>query len=193
MKPLLTRKFIAIRKDHFNNLIKISATVVLGSSVIRVFRPHSKAKLEKALSGIHIDYLQKVRSQRQFDAWYYRVLDRLSKVLKRTNPQRLNSRIYPGYKWGHSAKVLNLFLREIVENRRYFKDATVNRIRNYLYVPIDSKVIKAIVNTNTNIGVRKIKEIDSKKKFDEIQKVLRISANQAHCPMIWFDDVWGIE
>lgn len=192
MKTNLADEFRNIKKYHETNLIVIAAKVVLGSSVIRVFRKDTKEKLVKVLKQIEIDNLRKLNSQNEYDKWFKINLNRLANVIKKSNPKRIKKNIYPGYKWGHAAKILNLFVREIVENRRYFTDKEVLKLRFYLYVPIDSKIITAISKTHDKLNVTKIKEIKSEKEFDKIQNILKIAASEAKCPAIWFDDFWGI-
>ena len=193
MKKTLINEFRKIKKQHEDNLIGIAAKVVLGSSVIRVFCKGTKQELYKALKeNITIKKLKSIKCQKDYEYWFKSNLNKLSRVIKKSNPERINSNIYPGYKWGHAAKILNLFIREIVENRRYFNDKEVKIIRNYLYMPIDSKVIKALSKINVKLKAKKIKDITTEKEFDNIQKTLGDAAFEARCPRIWFDDVWGI-
>jgi hypothetical protein len=192
MEKNLINEYRIIKKQHESNLIGIAAKVVLGSSVIRVFCKGTKQKLYEALKQIKIKEIKNIKCQKDYEKWFKTNLNNLSKVIKKSNPESKKHNIYPGYKWGHAAKILNLFIREIVENRRYFNDKEVNKIRNYLYMPIDSKVIKAISKTNVKLKAKKIKDIATKKEFDNIQKTLGDASLEARCPRIWFDDVWGI-
>ena len=185
----LDREFERIKLDHPKALKTTAARVVLGSSVIRVFEKGTKKKLMVVLARIKIDGLYKVRNQRQFKLWFEKELNKVAVAVRKAN--LANCRIYPGYKWGHSTKILTLYIREMVLKSRYFDDDQVKRIRNWLYIPIDSIAIKRLRELGEKLPFNNIKEIRTSKMFYGTQDVLDKAAVKANVPRIWFDDNWG--
>ena len=186
---LLEKEFKRIKLDHNEALKATAARVVLGSSVIRVFQKGTKEKLMSVLARVGIDGLCKIKNQRQFKLWFEKELNKVAVVVRKTN--RANCRIYPGYKWGHSTKVLTLHIREMVLKSRYFKDKEVKRISSWLYTPIDSIAIKRLRKLGVKLPFNKINDIRTPKMFYGAQDILAKSAIKANVPRIWFDDNWG--
>jgi len=141
------------------------------------------------LVNIPIDEIVGFDNQDEFKTWFEYWLKILAKEILRQNSN--NEKIHPGYKWGHSTKILILYIRELVINTRYFPDATVNRISGLLYVPIDSVVINRLKNLGYHLPFLKIKEIDTAIKFYSVQDLLGKAAASKGVPRIWFDDNWG--
>lgn len=185
----LKKEYEDISKNHRSSLLKIAARSVLGSSVIRVFDRESKEKLLNYLKRINVDDLLQLRDQTDYKSWFETHLSKLSQEIKKTNPN--NTNIFPGYKWGHATKILNLYIRGVVEYKRYFRESDAAKIRKWLYVPIDSLVMKKIRDLGYNLPFDKIKDIDTAKKFYEVQELLGQAASAVNVPRIWFDDVWA--
>jgi len=185
----LKREFERIKLEHHKALKAIAARVILGSSVIRVFERGAKKKMMTVLARIRIDELYKVRNQQQFKLWVEKELKKVAMAVRETN--RANCRIYPGYKWGHSTKILTLYIREMVLKSRYFNDNQVKRISSWLYVPIDSIAIKRLRQLGVNLPFNNIKEISTPEMFYGTQDILAKAAGEANMPRIWFDDNWG--
>ena len=185
----LLEEYQRISRDHSKALKVTSARVVLGSSVMRVFEPGTKEDLSPCLVAVDVEKMPKLGGQEQFRSWFERNLDRVANAINRRNAR--NRRIYPGYKWGHATKVLTLYLREIVHNRRYFSDADVERISPWLYTPIDSIAIKRLRHLGCPLPFKAIKEIDTTEKFYDVQELLGEAAAKVGVPRVWFDDNWG--
>jgi hypothetical protein len=187
----LEQEFIRIKNEHKKALLKTSARVVLGSSVIRVFREGTSDLLRPALENIPVDDLLTINNQEEYKIWFEPHLKKLAEQIKSNNPERDKPNIYPGYQWGHAAKVLNLFLREIVEYKRYFSNKEASRIRQWLYMPIDRIIIERLQKLGIRLPFKQIKGIDTAEKFYSTQDLLNRAARAAETPRIWFDDVWG--
>jgi len=185
----LEKEFERINLNHHKALKATAARVVLGSSVIRVFKEGTKKKLMPVLVRIRIDELFKVKNQKQFKLWFGKELNKVAVAVRKTN--RSNDRIYPGYKWGHSTKILTLYIREMVLNSRYFNDSQVKRISNWLYTPIDSIAIKRLWKLDIKLPFNNIKEIRTSTMFYGIQDMLVKAARKVNVPRVWFDDNWG--
>jgi len=104
---------------------------------------------------------------------------------------RGNTRVYPGYKWGHSTKILCLFLRDIALHSHYFSDGKADRLSYYLYTPIDNIVIRELRRLGHAPAFRRIKEIDSSKKFYDVQDAIGEASSKIGVPRVWFDDIWA--
>jgi len=182
----LENAFREIDRKHEDALKKREATVCVGASTIRVFKPNVKNEIKKVLYKIDISRLKNI-SEKNFHNWFEKNLEKVVKKIPRETSKR--KKISDGgRKWGYAAKILNLYLRGIVLCSRYFTDKQVKKIEKLLYVPIDSKIISAI-KEHINLDFNKIKEVD-KKKFYKVQNALGEAAFEANAPRIWFDDKW---
>lgn len=184
----LVEEFKRLKKNHEHALQKRSARCVLGFSVIRVFNTGTKKPLLKILCTIPVKELKSIRSEQEYNHWFEKQLYRVAHEIKRTNPR--NRKIYPGYMWGHAAKVLNLYLRDIVHNSRFFSDGVVKRLSFWLYIPIDGILLKRLRQLDCETGLKAIKDIDSSEKFYRLQGMLSKAAADVHVPRVWFDDNW---
>lgn len=185
----LRDEFERIKRGHRAAMVQTAARVVLGSSVIRVFRAGTKGELHSVLAQIPVWELGDLASGPDYSQWFADQLNATARELKRLNPG--NGRIFPGYKWGHAAKVLNLFIREVVLHTRYFPDHVVDRLSLWLYSPVDGIIIERLRGLGHRLPFTKIKEIDSAEKFFLVQNLLSDAAQQAGIPRVWFDDNWG--
>ena len=188
----LKNEFKRIGGNHRDSILNTAARVTPGASVARIFEEGTKKELVPVLKNINMDQLLKLKNQKDYKVWFEANLKDISRVIKKTNPNKRSKRsIYPGYKWGHAAKILNLYVREVVENRHYFSEAQVRRIRDWLYVPIDSKVMRRLRELKMDFDFKKINEIKSRKIFYGVQDLLARAAKRAGVPRVWFDDIWG--
>ncbi len=188
MTNQLQDEFARIAREHQSALKARVARGVLGSSVIRVFTKGTKPSLLPLLAALPAEDLRKLNAN-TFPRWYEHQLDRIVSIIAPLNAS--NRRVHPGLKWGHAAKVLSLFLRDIVLHTRFFDDGQVERISGWLYVPIDSVVIDRLGVLGIPLPFEKIREIDSAKKFHEVQDLLAREAVRAAVPRVWFDDNWA--
>lgn len=185
----LEKEFERIKYSHRKALETTAARVVLGPSVIRVFEKGTKKRLMPVLAKVRIDELYNVMNQQQFKLWFEKELNRIAAAVRETN--RDNHRINPGHKWGHSTKILTLYIREMVLKSRYFNDTQVKRISSWLYIPIDSIAIKRLRKLGVKLPFNNIKELRTSKIFYDTQDILAKAAAKANVPRIWFDDNWG--
>ena len=187
----LQKTFAEIRLNHRGNILRRAARVTLGSSVMRVFKKDTKKDLLDALLGVPVDDVRGIRDEATFTAWFEQQLDKIADAILAKNPTTKNwSAIHPGYKWGHAAKILCLYLREVVECSRYFSQERVDRIREWLFVPIDGLVIKQLKKDGQNVPFGQIKDIERRNIFMDVQAGLGNDARNAKAPRIWYDDAW---
>lgn len=189
MNVSLVKEFERIRHNHRQAIRHRAARVILFASVIRVFESGTKDRLLPILAAIPIDEIATLNDESQFKLWFEGQLNILAQEIKRCNPN--NTRIYPGYKWGHATKLLTLYIREMVLNSRYFPDSVVRRVSPWLYVPIDSVGMKRLRQLGSHLPFARIKEIDSPEKFYTVQDLLGQAARRVDVPRVWFDDNWG--
>lgn len=187
--PSLTEEFERLQDCHPAATRLRIAGSALGASVIRIFKPGTKPGLLAVLSRLPVDDLPGLRTPEEFSRWYRKQLSRVAREIRKRNAA--NSRILPGLKWGHAAKVLSLYLRGIVFHTRYFRDADVARIGPCLPVPIDGILIRRLEELGVTLPYRKIREIDTYAKFNVAQKILMASAKRVRVPAVWFDDNWA--
>lgn len=168
-----------------------TARSCIPASVTRVFAAGTKAALLPVLAAIPVDELPALAEEAAFRTWFERHLDVVAKAILRLNPPEVRPGIHPGYKWGHSSKVLALYLRDLVLYSRYFADADAERIAFWLYCPVDSIVMKRMRELGERPGVFQISGIDSAQRFWHVQDTLGAAAARAGVPRVWFDDNWG--
>src|SRR5689334_712515 len=94
----LERELERIRNEHRKALLKTSARVVLGSSVIRVFQKGTKPRLQAVLESIAVDELTAIEKQEEYRQWFEEHLSKVADEIRATNPKSITPRIYPGYK-----------------------------------------------------------------------------------------------
>lgn len=133
---LLLTEYQRLKINHEKAVQLRVARATLGSSVIRVFALDTRPDLIKAFDRIPVRELRAITGDDAFRVWFELHLDAVARVIARRNAG--NARIQPGAKWGHSTKVLTIFLREMVSHTRLFRDDEVPRIERLLYVPLDS-------------------------------------------------------
>lgn len=174
--------------NHRKALRDRAARIVLGSSVIRVFKPDTKLDVQPILEKIPVDDILSVKNETEYRLWFERHLEKIFHALEIKNAH--NPRVQPGLKWGHATKILCLFLREVVLSSRYFKDEYVERIEWLLYLPIDGINIKRLRSLGISISFNLIKEIDSPYEFYHLQEILHKTGQNNGVPRVWFDDSW---
>jgi hypothetical protein len=184
----LVQEFKRLKRGRELALRKRSGMSVLGASVIRVFKPKTKEHLVKLLCTVPVKELASIKSEQKYRFWFEKQLSRVALCIKRTNAH--NRRIYPGYKWGHARKVLNLYLRDIVHNSPYFHDSVVTRLGFWLYVPIDGILLRRLRELDCKTGLKAIKDIDTAEKYFRVQDILSRAAEKVGVPRILFDDNW---
>ena len=189
MAVILTNEFRRIKEHHREALKKTIARVVLGPSVMRVYAKGTRDALLPLLPKIDVDKITRFQNQEQFSAWFDDHVDRIAKLVDRHNPQ--NRRIRPGIKWGHSTKIMALYVRDLVLSSRYFSDTDAEKISFFLHVPVDSVVIGRLRKLGIRQPFAKIKEIDTRQKFYGVQEALAAAAQPLGIPRVWFDDNWG--
>ena len=123
----LNRYLKEIGKKHHNAILERSALVILGSSVIRVFKTGTKKDVFKILKKLPVPELKSISNESQFQKWFNIQLNKIYSALKKKNQD--NHSVQPGLKWGHATKILCLYLREVVLNSRYFSDKEIHRIQ----------------------------------------------------------------
>ena len=185
----LEEEFQRLKDQHRRAIIIRATRVVLGISTLRVYESGTKQQLTTCFNAIPFDEILSLQNQEDYRIWFERELNRVAKEIEKANGE--NSKIHPGYDWGHAAKLLNLQIREVVLNSRYFTDDEVKRIEPWLYQPIDSIVMDNLKKLGIKLPFTKIKEIDTPEKFYLVQNLLKDAANRVGIPSIWFDDVWG--
>lgn len=185
----LVEEYRRIAQNHQDAILLRVARIILGPSVIRVFRSGTKEDLIPVLVAMKVDELKHMRQETEFVEWFHQQLDQVALAIRKKNKD--NPRVNPGYKWGHAAKILTLFIRDLVHCSCYLNSSTIKRVNPWLFNPVDGIVIKRLRHLDCRLPVRTIKEINSRRKFDTIQDLLGLAARQAKVPRVWFDDIWG--
>jgi hypothetical protein len=159
-----------------------------GASVIRVFAKGTRPALLKQLVELPVEEIGALRTKEDFEKWFEAQLREVTNTLKTKN--RTNERVQPGLRWGHGAKVLAIYVRSLVLRSRYFPDQVVNRVKPWLFVPVDGFLMKRLKACGVRPPFTKIREIATRDDFYFVQNLLA-----KHCPSevsrVVFDDSWA--
>jgi hypothetical protein len=186
----LKEEYIRLKKDHRKAIQIRLARITIGPSIGRVFRGKTKDQIWPILTKIPVDEIVLLKNEQTYKDWFKKQLAVLAHKIDETN--RGNTRIYPGYKWGHATKILCLYLHDIVMHREYFQQKDIERVKYWLYCPVDRQVMNSLKRCGVHLPFTKIKGIDTEEKFFAVQDLLRDSAQEAGVPRIYFDDNWAV-
>jgi len=188
---VLGDEFARIKDQHKERMKFVSARDALSPSVTRVFAPGTKEGVLPVLLGIDVDLIPGFDGQDNYRQWFEENLERVAQRIGDLNSEKARPSIYPGYKWGHAAKILNVYVRNVVIYSRYFPDEVVERISHWLYCPIDSYIISRLNSIGCKPPCALIKDVDTAEKFCDTQACLQRAAARCGVPAVWFDDNWG--
>lgn len=190
-------------KEVFHDLKNISiyrkltkqrvGKIILGSSVIRVFVKGTRDALLSCLDKIPAENVIYLQTQKEYDQWHYRQVKKVYTCLRqqRGNVSRIGNNA--GLEYGHSTKIVNLFMGHLVFYSPYFKKKDIKTISSFLHVPLDKKVFDALRACNMQAVPRSIKKVD-KKTYYKIQGEIRESAKNYNLPPLYFDEyAWTFE
>jgi len=186
----LEEEFKRIKENHRKAIIARVARVCFSGSTGRVFEGGTSTKIKKVLLNIDIDHLLNIKNQEQFKKWFETNLDSVFNAIPEKT-SRSNTIGIGARRWGYATKILNLYLRDMVENCRYFTYEQAERVIKFLYVPFDRIVTGKLQDSGVPLPFSQINEIDTPDKFYSVQNLLEECAQKAGVPRVWFDDNWG--
>lgn len=93
-------------------------------------------------------------------------------------------------RWAYFAKLINIVVYEIVANRELFSQADWRRVRRFLHVPLDEKVLSHLENVSHAFPkIEKLKGM-TKDEYLQAQEAVRALAKLHRRPAIWFEAAW---
>jgi hypothetical protein len=185
----LKKEYVRLGKNHRNAIRTRIARTTIGASVGRVFKKKTKERIWPILKEIPVDAMLRLKNEPSYKEWFKKQLKVLAHKIGSTN--KGNTRIFPGYKWGHATKILCLYLHDIVMHGEYSQQNDRERVKYWLYCPIDGLVMKSLKKCDVALEFTKIKDIDTEEKFFAVQDLLKKAAQEAGVPRIYFDDNWA--
>lgn len=175
------------RKKKRTGLEEIIRDAV-GGNTFRAFRCNGKNKpsevfrewAQRALSKRTLDELSKVRSQRKYDEWLWRLVRNFQK--------EWNSKMRP-IPYGPHVKLVNLLVKFLCTSD-VIDQTKIRRFIWFLHVPLDSYTIAAVrkivavgpIRKNATMGFIKSREL-----YDTLQLEIRTIARKAKVPPIALD------
>ncbi len=189
-QEVLEQKFRDLYKDRDKHIRENVARLVLGSSIVRVFKPGMKEKLIPKLAKIKIEDFKKRKQERNFKKWFQKESRKIAKIIKGDKKKRINV-------YAHAPKILALYCRALLHESWWALDKkTYKRIEELLFVPIDSYVIKALKGLDKHEECEALKGIEvmadfKQETFMNIQEILKGASQKTKIPRIVFDYVWG--
>lgn len=185
----LNDEFERIKANHSDAMRARAASAATGSSVIRTFVAGTKPGLKRALLGLPVAGLPGAVRAGRFDAWHEEQAKRVAEELRVRNAD--HPRVNPGIQWGHATKVLNIYLRELVDAPGHYPARVAEEIRPHLHVPIDRVVINRLVELGVWVPSRSIKGIANREMYRTFQQTIKEAADTVGVPPVWFDDNWA--
>jgi hypothetical protein len=140
------------------------------------------------LVTLPVEEIAGLRTKAEFERWFESQLHKVAATIQKKN--RLNSRVLPGLKWGHTGKVLSIYVRSLVLQSRFFPDRVVNRVKPWLFVPVDSFTIKRLKELGVRTPFRKIRENATRRDFYFVQNLLAERCSPGIARVV-FDDSWA--
>ena len=189
----LEEEFRRIQEHHREALVLAVARMSLPGSITRVFRKGTKDTLLGTLVRLPVGEMTSLTDGDAFDRWYEARLETVASAILRGNPDMPGSRIHPGYKWGHAAKILSVFLHNLVSYSRYFSDEDAARIEPLLHCPIDGIILKRLKDIGAPQPWSLILQLDSPDRYRLLQSELCVAAAAVGVPRVWLDDNWAIQ
>ena len=96
-------------------------------------------------------------------------------------------------RWSYFAKLINIIVYEIVSNRELFLEKDWIRIKWFLHLPIDNKVISELTKYDSNFPKIHILKGMTECQYLDIQTNARRIAYNFNKPTIWFEDAWSAD
>lgn len=189
----LKKEYKKIKNKHDDTVVQKTALIVLGSSIIRVFKRGTKKDIVKVLQRISIDDMKRAcKSKNRFKKWFIQKSQRVDRVLRpRKRMPKKESR-----RWAHATKITSLYLRDLLcQCSKKFTKTSYDHIEKMLYMPLDGIVLAALKKLckEYKCGIEipnSMSGLNKKQQFFDIQDCLRCHADKVGVPAIWFDDIW---
>ncbi|MBN8865489.1 MAG: hypothetical protein J0H92_19095 [Sphingobacteriales bacterium] len=168
------------------------ARIILPNSVIRVFTAGTKLAIFDCLQKIDVDELPALKTRELFDSWHKTQLGKVSKSISGFG-NNLAEIGEEGIRYGHAAKILNLFLGHLVFFSPYFSTTASEKVRHFLHVPFDKKIFVSLRSFQIKDVPNSIKSVD-RTTYYRLQAQLREAAGKRSVPPLYFDDyAWTID
>ena len=188
-----TRSLASIFKDlkdesRYRECIKFRVVkIILASSIIRVFTAGSKPLIRECLNKMEVDIILELQNQGEYDLWLKHRLNKIYNSLAK-DPKNVRKLTSEGLKWGHCAKIFNLFIGHLLYYSPYFKERKgIKTVQHFLHMPLDKKVFIALRSCSVSHVPKSIKSID-KKSYQRIQGILREEGINHKIPPLYFDE-----
>jgi hypothetical protein len=173
-------------RKHQNELLRRRVKfVVEKGAMARLFVAGKNQSLQRELCRqLRPEKLSRILSQQDYDAWLVCLIQ--SDIWKPYSRNGLDKD-----RWAYFAKLVNIIVYEIVSNRELCSQATWNRIKKFLHLPIDSSVKRRLSEeTRMVVGAKKLKGM-SQEEYWEIQNLARQLGKKKHVSPIWFEAAWS--
>lgn len=190
------RIFAEIGRKHRKVVPHLVARMAFTPSTLRTFAPgdrvQTRDKITKyVLRRVDPSYLRRLRTQDRFDRWVYDHVAGFPRTVRLRNgrPPR----------FGHKAKLINLYLKTLTLSNELFDQRTARRLQGLLHVPLDSIILRCVwEDFRRAIGVAGLRKAQlqlpavTRRVYDQIQAILRAEAKKDGVPAVWYDDHWAI-
>lgn len=150
----------------------------------RLFRKGTNGELQRELfRHLQPSTLARPATRGAYDAWLTRTVE-----LDVWKPYSRNG--LSKDRWAYFAKLINIVVYEIVTNRELFSQADWRRLRPFLHVPLDEKVLIHLGEIDRTFPrIAKLKGM-SKAEYLRAQGAVRSLAKLHRVPAIWFEAAW---
>lgn len=159
--------------------------VVEKGAMARLFKQGTHGDLQEAVrQRIDLNELKSLYTQPGFDAWHRHIV--LHECWAHFTSRRIEE-----VRWGHFAKLINIVLYELVANNEIMTYEQAERLRAFLHVPIDQKVLNLLRSLTEDVRLpRKLLGMEEA-EYKAIQETIREEAGKIGIPAIWFEDAYS--
>jgi len=124
------------------------------------------------------------RTRDSYDEWLIKIIE-----LPCWEPYSRNG--VENDRWGYFAKVVNIVCYEIVANRELCSESDWERIRPFLHLPIDERVLIELERLDANVPKILWLKGMTKAQYFRVQAAARRLADAHGVPPIWFEAAWS--
>jgi len=175
------------KKQHLDALLKRRIKfVVEKGAMARLFRCGTHSSFQRSLfTQLKPARIVRIRSQRQYDAW-------LSRTVRLRVWARYSQNGVAADRWAYFAKLINILVYEIIANRELVAERDWKRLRPFIHVPVDARVLDHLCRVDRNYAWPEHLKGMSGKDYRRIQDAVRRVAKAQKVPPIWFEAAWSL-
>jgi hypothetical protein len=186
--PTKTNPYSKIKREHKRCMPKFLSRVAFGPPTLRMFK-RGDGEIIRDFFMRNVGCGEQLR-QRDFEKYHASLLRRFPSAVRL-------SRSHKKPKFGHKAKVIDLYFKTLCLQREALNESAATKLQRKVHVPLDNIVLgwvwehfKDDLSTKgLEKGNMKLSSLN-KDSYQIIQDTLARCAKLCGVPAIWYDDLW---